>query len=50
MQVCSFNIRELGAILKKSKIHSLVTSHRLEFMAIQETKMEEIDGSLCQQL
>lgn len=38
MQVCSINIRGLGAVIKK--IRSLVTEHRLEFLAIQETKLK----------
>lgn len=39
MQVCSINIRGLGVVIKKNKrkIRSLVSSHRLEFLAVQET-------------
>lgn len=50
MKISSLNIRGLGAMINKKKIHSLISSENLDFMAIQETKMEVIDESLCQQI
>lgn len=50
MKICSLNIRGLRMVIKKKKIRSLVTSERVDFMTIQETKMDFIDSSLCQQL
>lgn len=50
MKVGSINIRGLGMELKKGKIRSLVNSESLEFLAIQEAKLEVVDSSLCNHL
>lgn len=50
MKISSLNIRGLGAVIKKNKIWSLILAEKIDFMAIQETKMGMIDFSLCQQL
>lgn len=47
MIVLSFNVRGLGGSLKRKKIKELVRSHRVDFLAVQETKMEVISESLC---
>lgn len=44
------NIRGLGAVIKKKKISSLIAEEKLDFIAIQETKMEVMDDNLCKQL
>jgi hypothetical protein len=50
MIVCSFNIRGLGSRVKRNKIRDLVKDHNLDFLAIQETKMEEMSDVLCYSL
>lgn len=47
MIVLSFNVRGLGGSLKRKKIKELVRSHRVDFLVVQETKMEVISESLC---
>jgi hypothetical protein len=47
MIVSSFNDRGLGGRAKKNKIRELIWQHNVEFMAIQETKLEKISPSLC---
>lgn len=50
MIVVSMNIRGLGGPLKKKKIQTFIKEEKIEFMVIQETKMEVVDGQLCEQL
>jgi len=50
MIVLAFNIRGLGGRQKKNKIKELIREHKVEFLAIQETKMEVINSRLCQSL
>ncbi|KAK2458146.1 DNA-(apurinic or apyrimidinic site) endonuclease [Trifolium repens] len=47
MIVSSFNIRGLGGALKRRRIKELIRNHRIDFLAIQETKLEVITDSLC---
>jgi exonuclease III len=42
----SFNVRGLGSRVKRAKIHDVVCSEHVDFLAIQETKMEVISNSL----
>lgn len=49
MKVGSLNIRGLGAMIKKKKIRSLILEERLDFIAIQETKVEQMESQLCEQ-
>jgi exonuclease III len=42
MIVCSFNVRGLGSSVKRRKVRDLVQAEKLDFLAIQETKMEAI--------
>ncbi|KAK2456934.1 hypothetical protein QL285_004253 [Trifolium repens] len=42
MIICSFNLRGLGSRVKRRKIRELVRAEKLDFLAIQETKMEII--------
>jgi exonuclease III len=50
MIVSSFNIRGLGGVLKRRKIKEMVSQHNIEFLAIQETKMEVISEAFCYSL
>jgi exonuclease III len=47
MIVLSFNIRGLGGRVKRRRIRELVREHKVDFLAIQETKLEVISDSLC---
>lgn len=47
MIVCSINIRGLGGLVKKRKIRNPVRVERLDFVAIQEIKKENIAEGLC---
>jgi hypothetical protein len=47
MIVCSFNARGIGGRVKRRCIKQLIQLHKVDFMAIQETKMELISDSLC---
>lgn len=50
MKIYSFNVRGLGGAVKKNKIRKLVRDEEHDFMAIQETKLEDISSSLCRRL
>jgi exonuclease III len=47
MIVSSFNVRGLGGVLKRKRIRDMVRSNQIEFLAIQETKLEEISEAMC---
>jgi hypothetical protein len=47
MIVSSYNIRGLGGMLKRRRIRELIRNNRIDFLAIQETKLEVISESLC---
>jgi exonuclease III len=47
MIVASFNIRGLGGRVKKRKVRDLIFKNHIDFLALQETKMESIDDRLC---
>jgi hypothetical protein len=47
MIVSSFNVRGLGGVLKRRKVKELIRSQKIDFLALQETKMEVISESLC---
>jgi hypothetical protein len=47
MIIASINIRGLGGAVKRIYLKELVRKEKLEFLAIQETKMESIPDSLC---
>lgn len=42
--------RHGGDDKKVKKILSLILEEKLDFMVVQETKMENIDGQVCEQL
>lgn len=50
MIITTFNIRGLGGVLKKNKIRELIRIHKVDFIAIQETKLEVITPELCYSL
>jgi hypothetical protein len=47
MILSSFNIRGLGGLVKQNAIKDLIRLEKIEFLAIQETKLEVISDSLC---
>jgi exonuclease III len=50
MIVASFNVRGLGGSIKKRKVRELIFKNQIDFLAIQETKMESVNDSLCHSL
>jgi len=50
MIVLSFNARGLGGRIKKNKVKDLIRDHKVDFIAIQETKMENISDSFCRNI
>jgi hypothetical protein len=46
MIMCSFNVRGLGSRVKRRKIREVARSENVDFLAIQETKMEVISNAL----
>ncbi|XP_027337142.1 uncharacterized protein LOC113850807 [Abrus precatorius] len=49
-QIGSFNSRGLGSEVKQKKVCEIVRSEGLEFLAIQETKLETCNRNLCAHL
>ncbi|GLT35615.1 hypothetical protein SLA2020_100520 [Shorea laevis] len=47
MKFLSINVRGLGGLLKKKEVGKLVKVERLDFLFLQKTKLEEVDGDLC---
>jgi len=47
MIVSTFNVRGLGGRVKRNKICELVRQQNIDFLAIQETKLEMVTPSLC---
>jgi exonuclease III len=41
------NVRGLGAGMKKRRIRELVRVEKVEVLALQETKVERVDRSIC---
>jgi hypothetical protein len=50
MIVVYFNVRGLGGSIKKRKVRDLVFKNQIDFLAIQETKLETVSDSLCYSL
>lgn len=50
MIITTFNVRGLGGAINKRKIRELVRKHKVEFLALQETKMEVITQNFCNNL
>jgi hypothetical protein len=50
MIVLSFNVRGLGGLVKRKRVRELVREQRVDFLAIQETKLELITDKLCYSL
>lgn len=50
MRIASYNIRGLGGRIKKNAIRSLIKNEKLDFICIQETKMETMNSVLCQSI
>ncbi|KAK2416867.1 hypothetical protein QL285_039219 [Trifolium repens] len=50
MVVVSFNIRGMGSRVKKRKLKELDGVEMVDFLAIQETKLEVVTNSVCYSL
>ncbi|GLT33573.1 hypothetical protein SLA2020_081470 [Shorea laevis] len=50
MKIISFNVRGLGSLIKRKEIFRLVRREKPDFLFIQETKLEEVEVSLCKML
>ncbi|KAK2449253.1 DNA-(apurinic or apyrimidinic site) endonuclease [Trifolium repens] len=50
MIVLSLNIRGLGGRVKRRRVRELIREHKVDFIAIQETKMESISENFCYSL
>lgn len=50
MIVCSINITGIGEGEKRRAVRSLIRDSRLDFIAIQETKLEVVDERFCRSL
>ncbi|GLT47336.1 hypothetical protein SLA2020_210410 [Shorea laevis] len=47
MKFMSFNVRGLGGVLKRKEVGRVVRKERPDFMLLQETKLQKVDGHLC---
>jgi hypothetical protein len=47
MIVCTFNARGIGGRVKRRRIQQLIQVEKIDFMAIQETKLEVITEAVC---
>jgi len=47
MIVLSYNVRGLGGRVKRKIVKELVLNHKVDFLAIQESKLEVVTESLC---
>ncbi|GAU24549.1 hypothetical protein TSUD_148900 [Trifolium subterraneum] len=50
MIVSSFNVRGLGGVMKRRRIRELVRHQKIDFLALQETKMEVLSEAFCYSL
>jgi hypothetical protein len=50
MIIASINIRGLGGVVNRKYLKELVRKERLDFLAIQETKLEALSDNLCYNL
>jgi exonuclease III len=50
MIVVSYNVRGLGGQIKRRKLRELVKNHNVDFLAIQETKLNSVSDQLCYSL
>jgi exonuclease III len=47
MIMASFNMRGMGSRVKRRKVKDSIGVENLDFLALQETKLEEVIGSMC---
>jgi hypothetical protein len=47
MIMASFNMRGMGSRVKRRKVKDSIGVEKLDFLALQETKLEEVTGSMC---
>lgn len=48
MKILSTNIRGLGSRVKKREVRDLIRSQKVDFVCIQESKLEIVDDLICQ--
>jgi exonuclease III len=47
MIVSSYNVRGLGGVVKRKRLRDMIRNNKIDFLAIQETKLEVISETLC---
>jgi exonuclease III len=47
MIVCSWNVRGLGGRLKKRKVKELIRKEKVDVLALQESKLGDVNDKLC---
>jgi hypothetical protein len=50
MIIVSYNVRGLGGRIKRRRIRDLVREEKVDFLALQETKLQVISEQLCHYL
>ncbi|GLT88941.1 hypothetical protein SLE2022_069480 [Rubroshorea leprosula] len=50
MKLISFNVRGLGGVLKRREVGRMVRAEHPDFLFLQETKLERVEGTLCKML
>ncbi|GLT79931.1 hypothetical protein SLA2020_513970 [Shorea laevis] len=50
MKAISFNIRGLGNSVKRKELRKIVSGEHVNFLMIQETKLETVDENLCRSI
>lgn len=48
MRIASYNIKGLGGRIKRRVVRNLIRTERIDFICIQETKLENIEELFCQ--
>ncbi|KAF1877958.1 hypothetical protein Lal_00049352 [Lupinus albus] len=50
MKIATLNVRGLGVVVEKRAVRSMVRMEHIDFLYLQETKLESIDSALCSKL
>jgi exonuclease III len=50
MIISSYNVRGLGGAVKIPDIREMINKEGIDFLALQETKLETISDSLCHRI
>lgn len=49
MNILSYNVRGLGGSQKRKELMGIIRKEKIDFICIQETKMEMINSEICRQ-